>query len=369
MDSIYLIDTKSKTAAVVSPVSLAKCGLSERADLEEWILNHPDLLGEPLLVVTSEFDQFDRSNRRLDVLALDRQGTIVVVELKLDAARSLADLQALRYAAFCSTMTMQDVVFSLADSHGVTPDEAERRIIEFLEVEELSEPDRPPRIILAAGSFNHSELASCVLWLRGFGVDISCVELTPYAVQGISELVVVPRTLIPLPEARDYVVRVERKEAARKRAAQGETRFSHFWQLVTDGFNAKALAVDGRSFRVRTASRGRWQTVPIGHGSVHYEWILRLSCSALDVALHFESADYAENEAWLTVVRENCDAVAAGIEHDFSAAKWGKGWAEVRFRIHVTEVHLDDQADEAVFVMCSLIERTYPLLKKVGIVG
>ncbi|HQB07930.1 MAG TPA: hypothetical protein PK712_08720, partial [Rectinema sp.] len=50
----------------------------------------------------------------LDILALDTEGVVVVIELKLDANRSLADLQAIRYAAFCSTMTMDDVIALLA---------------------------------------------------------------------------------------------------------------------------------------------------------------------------------------------------------------------------------------------------------------
>ena len=34
-------------------------------------------------MITSEFDRFDKSDRRLDILALDRAGRLVVVELKL----------------------------------------------------------------------------------------------------------------------------------------------------------------------------------------------------------------------------------------------------------------------------------------------
>jgi len=68
------------------------------------------MLGEELLVITSEFSRFDKSNKRLDVLALDKFGTIVIIELKLTAEGSHADLQAIRYAAFCSTMTMANII-------------------------------------------------------------------------------------------------------------------------------------------------------------------------------------------------------------------------------------------------------------------
>src|SRR4051794_13801090 len=109
-DSIFIIDPTTKVPTKVESVAFADIGIKERNDLEQWVLRHAEILGEPLLIVTSEYSRFDRSARRLDVLALDEDGVLVVIELKLDAAGTLADQQAIRYAAFCSTMTMGDVV-------------------------------------------------------------------------------------------------------------------------------------------------------------------------------------------------------------------------------------------------------------------
>ena len=179
-DAIYVIDAKTKSPVRVERVGFAEIGVKERADLEAWVLAHPELLGERLLTITSEFDRFDRSSKRLDVLALDEDGALVIVELKLDIAGSHADLQAIRYAAFCSTMTMADVVTAYASHHSLTGPHAEQAIRQFLGVDELPELGNRPRVILAAGSMDDQEITSCVLWLRGFGVDITCVELTPY---------------------------------------------------------------------------------------------------------------------------------------------------------------------------------------------
>src|SRR5207245_1778874 len=109
-DSLYTVDPAKKLLGAVEPVSLSEIGIRERADLEAWICNEPRVLGEDLLVVTSEFARFDRSDKRLDVLALDKDGVLVVVELKLELTGTPADQQAIRYAAFCSTMTMADAV-------------------------------------------------------------------------------------------------------------------------------------------------------------------------------------------------------------------------------------------------------------------
>lgn len=51
-----------------------------------------------------------------------------------------------------------------------------------------------------------------MLWLRTFKVDISCVEITPYRMPD-GHIVIVPRVIIPLPEAADYVVKAEKKDA------------------------------------------------------------------------------------------------------------------------------------------------------------
>ena len=86
---LFIVDPVSKQLASVNPVSFEDIGVKERQDLETWVTSHPLVLGEELLVVTSEFDRFDRSDRRLDVLSLDKKGYLVVIELKLDIATRL----------------------------------------------------------------------------------------------------------------------------------------------------------------------------------------------------------------------------------------------------------------------------------------
>ena len=119
-DNIFLVNQETGEPEKVERVPFAEIDIKERGDLEKWIINNPELLGEDLLIITSEFDKFDKTHRRLDLLALDpnlpsdSRAFLVIIELKLDANRSLADQQAIRYAAFCSTMKMDDIVKLLA---------------------------------------------------------------------------------------------------------------------------------------------------------------------------------------------------------------------------------------------------------------
>ena len=66
---IFQID---KNTAIVNPIkqtSFTKENIWERRDIQEWIIKNPDILGEELLIVSSEFDKFKNSDDRLDLLA------------------------------------------------------------------------------------------------------------------------------------------------------------------------------------------------------------------------------------------------------------------------------------------------------------
>ena len=81
----------------------------ERQHIEVWIENNPNVLGEDLLIVSSEYDKFDKTNERVDLLAIDKDGNLVVIELKRDDSGKNVDLQAIKYAAYCSTMKLDDI--------------------------------------------------------------------------------------------------------------------------------------------------------------------------------------------------------------------------------------------------------------------
>jgi hypothetical protein len=92
----------------------------------------------------------------------------------------------------------------------VTTTDAEREIKEFINDPDFNSFADKPRVILGAEEFS-LEITSTVLWLRSFGVDMSCVRLRPYAVD--NHLVLESSVLIPLPEAREYQIRREEKDA------------------------------------------------------------------------------------------------------------------------------------------------------------
>jgi hypothetical protein len=115
-----------------------------------------------------------------------------------------------------------DLYKEYASYLNVSEHEAEKRIEEFMEVS-LDDLNSSQRIVLVSKEFN-SEVISAVLWLRAFGVDIQCTRLAPF-LDG-KELFIKPETIIPLPEARDYI---EKKEIKQRVVAAQRAEWTGYW--------------------------------------------------------------------------------------------------------------------------------------------
>jgi hypothetical protein len=91
------------------PALLADLGLRERPDLQRLLRDDIAVLDDGLLVVAEEFGEWEDAKRRIDLLAIDKTGCLVVIELKRDDGAHM-DLQAVRYAAMVSSMDFGDVL-------------------------------------------------------------------------------------------------------------------------------------------------------------------------------------------------------------------------------------------------------------------
>lgn len=220
---IFHISDGLDRATKINSSSFTNLNIWERTHIEEWVRLNPEISGEDLLIVSIEFDRFNNSSDRLDLLAVDRQGNLVVIELKRDSAAGYADLQAIRYAAMVSSMTIDMLVpYYISykkkyDSVVLSEVEAKEQIIEFVESDTFSELSTKPRIIICSEGFSPG-ITSTVLWLRDSHIDISCVTITPYQVDG--KIIIVPKVIIPLEEARQYQIEIKRKEEEREQSAR-----------------------------------------------------------------------------------------------------------------------------------------------------
>jgi hypothetical protein len=191
--------------------TLAAEHIRERDDLQRLLIERMSIISDDLLVIAEEYNLFKDSRRRIDILAIDRTGTLVVMELKRTEDGGHMELQALRYAAMVSTVTLDHLVQTLADSRNIPVTEARDTILNWLD-EPIEELPNHVRIVLVAADFS-TEITSTVLWLNeNYSTDISCFRLVAYRLD--KDVLLDVQQIIPLPEAKDFQIQQRQKGAA-----------------------------------------------------------------------------------------------------------------------------------------------------------
>lgn len=107
------------------------------------------------------------------------------------------------------------------------------------------------------------EITTAVLWLNRFeGMDIRCVRLVPYEIQGSVFLDI--QQVTPLREAADYQVRLRKKDVARERSTRVDGRdFTRYHVIVDD----HVLPDENKRNAVRT------MVTELGRAGVSYDEI------------------------------------------------------------------------------------------------
>ena len=233
MSDEHVYTVVGRTATPATRIDLADAGLRERSDLQEWVLAHPEILGDDVKIIGVEFDRWQDSRgqrqlNRLDVLGLDASGRLIVAELKRDRAPDSVHLQALTYAAMASRLTANDVVsvyrrFLERTAPGATVEQAREELLEHageLDPQTLSSP----RVVLVAGSFTPAT-TSTVVWLTEQGLDITLQRVQAYRL-GSGEIIVTVSQLFPVRDVAEFMVSPLREEAqaAKRRQGSGSER-------------------------------------------------------------------------------------------------------------------------------------------------
>jgi hypothetical protein len=246
---VWSVDPDTQEATPLRESDLESFGIWERRDLQRWIVERPEIIEPDLLVVTSEFDRWQGSDRkvldRLDVLFLDSDGAPLIAELKRGEAPDTTDLQVIKYASYCAQMTVEEVVEEYGRTAGVTLDEARAAVLDHAPALATRELGRI-RIRLVAERFGPS-VTNTVMWLRDYGVEIGCIEVRA-RVGANGHAIISSRQLLPPPAAEDYLVKRRRREVEEEtREATSRRR-----NTVTILLEADALPA-GQELTLRTS--------------------------------------------------------------------------------------------------------------------
>lgn len=299
---MFQVDRAANRLKQLDRTTFSEAGLREREHLQEWLATTPGALGEAigdeLLIIQKEFDGFDGTRERLDLLALDKSGQLVVIENKLDDSGRDVVWQALKYAAYCSSLKKAEIITILQRylDQGDGGDAASA-ICDFLEEDALDEivlnEGNDQRIVFIAANFRR-EVTSTVLWLREHQIDARCVKVMPY--RFADQLFIDLQQVIPTPEAADYMIRMAEKDTEEK-SAKGAQRWSHemryaFWGEVLETFREAGL----ERWQNISPSRDHWLNSTIGVSSCRI--VLIFLRQEIRVEMQLDRADPEENK-WL----------------------------------------------------------------------
>jgi hypothetical protein len=286
---MFLIDKQNnRIKSLLKERKFGELGFKERQHLQKWIAESPEILGEPLLVIQQEFDGFNDTNERLDLLALDKEGNIVVIENKLDDTGRDVTWQVLKYASYCSTLTKEHIRKIFQDyldkkGHG---EEAVAKISEFFsnaEYEEIALNQRQTqRIMMVAGNFR-KEVTSTALWLLNYKLKIQCFKTSIFSLG--DELILDIEQIIPTKDAADYIISMADK-TQEDLSTQAELRTRHhirleFWQKLLPLMKGKAAI-----YQNTTPSKDHWlSSGGTGISGVVYNFLITRSYAGVELAI------------------------------------------------------------------------------------
>ncbi|MET0105010.1 MAG: hypothetical protein ABW072_07675 [Sedimenticola sp.] len=236
-------------------------GLKEREDLQRYLRDRVEVVAPGTMVIAEEYGQWEESRRRIDLLAIDKNANLVVIELKRTKDGGHMELQAIRYAAMVSKMTFEQAVRAhsayLQQRH--IEGDAKSRILDFLGWEDEDENDfaQEVRLVLVSAEFS-KELTTAVMWLLERDLDIRCVRLKPYSLEGT--VLINAEQVIPLPEAEDYQVKV-REKVREERERRQQTKDLTKYDVTVDGQMLAKLPKRRAIFHIVKALTGKGVSV------------------------------------------------------------------------------------------------------------
>ncbi len=272
----------------------SELGFRERDHLQEWLANYPEALGESLLIIQKEFDGFDDTNERLDLLALDKEGNLVVIENKLDDTGKDVTWQALKYVSYCSTLSKSqilDIYQKYLDRYENGSD-ARSKIIEFLEQEDYESlvlnKGTDQRMMFVANNYR-KEVTSTVLWLLEHQIQVQCFRATPYSMG--EELFLQVEQIIPTPEAKEFMIGITAKEQESK-TSESELKNRHhirleFWKLLLERIRQSKTEL----FNNISPGKDHWINAGSGMSGVPYTFVFLKQAGRIELYISRSNKD------------------------------------------------------------------------------
>lgn len=220
----------------------------------------------------------------MDLLALDKQGNIVVIENKLDDSGKDVTWQVMKYASYCSSLSKENIrnIFQQYLGNSATAEEKLSEFFDHTDYEELQlNQGSKQRIMMVSGQFR-KEVTSTVLWLMNYKIRIQCFKVTPYKFG--EELLLSVEQVLPIRDAEEYTISMADKQQDDISSQETLKNRHHirleFWEQFIKYNNTKNNLTSNLS-----PTRDNWIGVSIGISGVSINVVV--------------SKNYARNEIYI----------------------------------------------------------------------
>lgn len=302
---MYLIDKAANRINKIEKMNFSDLGFKEREHLQEWIANEPTALGEELLIIQKEYDGFFETKERLDLLALDKDGNLVIIENKLDDSGKDVTWQALKYVSYCSSLTEEGIrqIYQEYLSKIGEKKSAEEKLSEFFDDVEYDEltlnKTYGQRLVLIAANFR-KEVTSTVMWLMNYNIKIQCFKATPYKLD--EKLLLNIEQIIPIKDAEDYMISQFAKSKAdgadgRIMAQRHKLRL-RFWEKHLEYFKSRS-----NLFNAINPAKDSWLSTGNGISSCSYGFVITKTYARVEVM--FSRNEKSENKFIFDKLKES----------------------------------------------------------------
>ena len=292
---MFIIDRVKNEANSLERKTFSELNFKERKNLQEWIDKNPKILGEDLLIIQKEFDGFSDTNERLDLLALDRNGNLVIIENKLDDSGKDVTWQALKYVSYASSLSKNDIngiYQKYLDTYKHHENGSENLSNYFnTDYSELQLNEGDQRIILVSAAFR-KEVTSTVMWLLDHGIKIQCIKVTPY--QNQDQIFLDTEQILPSPDTEDYRIKVTNKKQEEYKTQEQNNSIRNirfkFWEKALPKIQEVS-----HLFQNVNPSKDNWLTGSTGIGGITFNMVITQKSVRVELYIYRSSKEENKN--------------------------------------------------------------------------
>jgi len=286
----------------------------EEAILEDWLEENPDGILEDSKVLIIGRQINTNLGSRIDLLALDRDGDVVAIELKRDRTPRDTLAQALEYASFAEqidTNQLEAILQSYLNDESLTLAEYHRKYFD-LAPDEAVAFNKDQRIVIV-GQRVTSEVRQTASFLRSKGIRVTCVEFSFFQSNGGTNLL-----------SQEIVVGGEPSRPQRV--------FSGSLPVITFEDFLGALDENGKAVFNQVLQFAQARAMPIHWGTKGFSLNVNLDGTHVAVLCCYPPTSVYKQSIYTTLMGRGGMSVKTAVPEDEIKRLWNKAEATGLFR-------------------------------------